>query len=626
MSQEQQSSNWSNELGYSEEEFPASIKELMTSCGFGTLEELCHINDDLIRDVENFLSTNFTSTLSREYLEKYRICTFNGSFIFYPAHRHKLLTIPIRYRQMKMEKTGNTSPAPQKKRNDTRAQPKEINSKKKLVTQIKNYIRGLKLPDESTTVASVTDFQPSNGEYIYECRFKCPFCEEVVPAKCTTSWMTQALKKHLETHDKEKVIKSGNSSNIKPKRHGTIQSKLIRSKLTKKLATTIKTIDVSIIESNVTNYKSSKQRDYLYECRFKCPFCEDISSIKCETNWITTEINKHLKLHVDGQQRSTTKMLETINKQSRVISTNSKLMPGTSAECSTKNLSFPNNIYYPPEEHHHPKQLTVFAHNVNGLRTKLNDVFLIASSCNEYDIYIFTETGLDRNISDDKIFPRQSFHVYRCDRSAEASSKESGGGVLIAVNKMFKSNLLLRGDNHGCEQLYVEVETSNKKLLLGALYIPPNTGTYELHTTIVKQISQRSGDGTTFILYGDFNLPHLTWTQSSPNSYFPTKYTNRAGTITTEICSDLGLKQINCCLNNHNRIRDLLWTNKPEECICYVCNYDFLTNESHHKALRIEIGLNCNSCENMNMEQGEHVECKPNLTHLQSFNEIFTNF
>lgn len=211
----------------------------------------------------------------------------------------------------------------------------------------------------------------------------------------------------------------------------------------------------------------------------------------------------------------------------------------------------------------------------------------------EFDIYIMTETRLNDSVFSCSLFPPNDYDVYRCDRSSNTSTKESGGGALIGVHKKLKSELVLSAEPEGCEQIWIKIKNNNKIFLLGALYIPPSScsAVYHRHLNVVKKVCENVNSETTVILYGDFNLPSLKWIASDifENSYIPINVTNEVEQITIESCNDLGLHQMNNVLNDNCRILDLFWINEPDICVCRKCDNNILYNEVHHKALKIEV-------------------------------------
>lgn len=60
-----------------------------------------------------------------------------------------------------------------------------------------------------------------------------------------------------------------------------------------------------------------------------------------------------------------------------------------------------------------------------------------------FSFYIFVDTNLNANVQSHEFFPN-NFNVYRRDRSKNTSNKASHGGVLIAIDKKFKSEMANR--------------------------------------------------------------------------------------------------------------------------------------------------------------------------------------
>lgn len=83
--------------------------------------------------------------------------------------------------------------------------------------------------------------------------------------------------------------------------------------------------------------------------------------------------------------------------------------------------------------------MEIYAQNINGLRTKCSEILKeVAGS--DSNIFMFTETNLEESILDNEVFT-DNFIVFRNDRNDEnnLNNKESGGGVLIAVDRKFPS-------------------------------------------------------------------------------------------------------------------------------------------------------------------------------------------
>lgn len=94
-----------------------------------------------------------------------------------------------------------------------------------------------------------------------------------------------------------------------------------------------------------------------------------------------------------------------------------------------------------------------------------------------------------------------SFQLYRLHRYSLNSPYFLCGKVLIAINLLFKfSSVHFTVDNF--EQIFAMVSLNTNTLLIGAIYIPPNTlfSVIESHVSTIEEI-----------LCGDYNIPYLIW-------------------------------------------------------------------------------------------------------------------
>lgn len=199
----------------------------------------------------------------------------------------------------------------------------------------------------------------------------------------------------------------------------------------------------------------------------------------------------------------------------------------------------------------------------------------------DFNIYMLSETRLNNSDFSCSLFPLNEFDTYRCDRSANTSSKEGGGGVLISVHKQYKSELILSDEAEGCEQIWVLIKNKNKKILICTLYIPPNSClvVYNRHMNMIKKVCESADNQTTM--------------QSDlfENTFIPISITNQIEEVISESCNDLGSFQMNSVLNDTGRIRDLFWINEPDICVCQPCKNNILYNEVHHKALKLDVEI-----------------------------------
>lgn len=68
------------------------------------------------------------------------------------------------------------------------------------------------------------------------------------------------------------------------------------------------------------------------------------------------------------------------------------------------------------------ENICIYAHNVNGLLTKLNELYAEVDAADS-DNYMFIETNLNDSVLSNNLFP-PNFNTYRCDRSTNTSNKK----------------------------------------------------------------------------------------------------------------------------------------------------------------------------------------------------------
>jgi hypothetical protein len=111
--------------------------------------------------------------------------------------------------------------------------------------------------------------------------------------------------------------------------------------------------------------------------------------------------------------------------------------------------------------------LSILHLNIQSLKRKI-DILQVESQA--YDILVFTETWLNKNISNEELFIQNFQPPYRCDRIGR-----TGGGVAIYVRDNIiaieRSDLFV----NGLEALWLEVKISQRKILLGGIYRPPDS-------------------------------------------------------------------------------------------------------------------------------------------------------
>ena len=186
--------------------------------------------------------------------------------------------------------------------------------------------------------------------------------------------------------------------------------------------------------------------------------------------------------------------------------------------------------------------------NARSVVSKRFDLSVYVSIAN-YDIVAITETFLDDSIHDSHIAP-PGYTVFRKDRNRH------GGGVLLLIRDSL--NASLRPDLDGqCEVLWVSIPTKFSSILLGVFYrcpLAPPSVLEALRSTVCSAVTHNQP----VILCGDFNLPHIDWSITSPLIRSP------AATMLCDIVSDCFLAQLVSANTRQDSILDLVLTNIPD--------------------------------------------------------------
>ncbi|XP_055523060.1 uncharacterized protein LOC129717229 [Wyeomyia smithii] len=228
--------------------------------------------------------------------------------------------------------------------------------------------------------------------------------------------------------------------------------------------------------------------------------------------------------------------------------------------------------------------------NVRGLRTKLDDLLLASSDCN-YDIIMLTETGLDDCIDSLQLFG-SAYNVYRCDRSASNSNKSSFGGVLIAVAQKFCSSAINLNRGSCLEQVCVSAVIKGTKLLLTAVYIPPDRSKIvrfiDEHILSMRELCDKGSLNDRVLICGDYNQPQISWFNGENgvqcDSSLPLHVASAAVIDGFEF---LNLKQVNTLRNNLGRILDLVYCLPEQEISVHLAIAPLLPVDPPHPPLEL---------------------------------------
>lgn len=231
---------------------------------------------------------------------------------------------------------------------------------------------------------------------------------------------------------------------------------------------------------------------------------------------------------------------------------------------------------------HDIPSITVLYQNVNGLRTKIDNIIDSAPVC-MYDIIVFTETNLSPAISSYEL-GLHNYTVYRKDRCVESSSKASGGGVLVAVLGCLPSSVVCNPYNN-IEALFVKIGSGSRCTMICAAYIPPNqpSSCYSDFSDAVVYVTSACGEINSSIIVGDFNLPNCDWTREQTVGLSVSEW------ILRDLASLMGLRQISHVLNSRNVQLDLVFSSTPDDHVVAVAADPLLPFEDIHPAIVISM-------------------------------------
>lgn len=159
--------------------------------------------------------------------------------------------------------------------------------------------------------------------------------------------------------------------------------------------------------------------------------------------------------------------------------------------------------------------LLIFYQNVNGIRSKLTELYLNAINLN-YDVICLTETNLNAGVFDGEILDDR-YNIFRRDRQEANIRKGEGGGVLIATKKHL--NVLRQASRESTvEDVWISIRDFKNKsnLNICVCYLPQHLTIDDLSSFYDNLQSNilRSGDFDEFLIAGDFNTRNLTWSRS----------------------------------------------------------------------------------------------------------------
>lgn len=220
---------------------------------------------------------------------------------------------------------------------------------------------------------------------------------------------------------------------------------------------------------------------------------------------------------------------------------------------------------------------------MRGLNTKTHELYnSTANLIENADIYALTETWLTTSVYDSELFDT-SYTVYRADRNFKATGTTRGGGVLLAVKSIIKSEPIML-PNHATFTDISDIDIVGTKISIGykhinifAVYIPPKMPANKYYSLGEAMEILEINYGSDLIILGDFNLPE--YQQPGENTSRVTHINN--------LCAFFGLTQYNHVKNVNNHVLDLVLSTKN---VTVSKSHNTILNEdSYHPALDIEL-------------------------------------
>lgn len=170
------------------------------------------------------------------------------------------------------------------------------------------------------------------------------------------------------------------------------------------------------------------------------------------------------------------------------------------------------------------------------------------------DLLFLSETWLCSNISDLELGLANCIEL-RTDRNV-SSNLTRGGGILLAIKSNLNCVRVPVNNISGIEQVFVSLKFNGINLLIGCIYILPNTHSdiYYEHCEVVANIVINYSIDNILII-GDFNLPGYTPVDINLINNPSTNIINNS------YVNYLGLSQYNNIPNyNNDNILDLIFS------------------------------------------------------------------
>lgn len=235
--------------------------------------------------------------------------------------------------------------------------------------------------------------------------------------------------------------------------------------------------------------------------------------------------------------------------------------------------------------------LNIYLQNVQGLRTKLDDLNKNILQ-NNYDMICLTESWLNRSVFDGEIGDER-YNLYRRDRCSHTSDKHDGGGVVVLVNKSIVTQRKTQLESPNTEDLFISLKQvgSYRNLVLGLVYLPPDMDT-ESFGSYLESVTDRLASNNqldNIILLGDFNVSKQTWLLTNHGHLEPDIPTDLKSEYLQNFTSFLNLRQFNNVFNSRGRCLDLFFTNIETRPMVAHVEQPLSHLDIHHPAICVQV-------------------------------------
>lgn len=233
--------------------------------------------------------------------------------------------------------------------------------------------------------------------------------------------------------------------------------------------------------------------------------------------------------------------------------------------------------------------ISIVYQNVRGINSKLTNLYADSFGFS-YHIIIFTETWLQDKINNPEILCGK-YQIYRCDRSDK--TKKTGGGVLIAVSADLSSERISCSFDNDIEFVAVKIRLRCKTLFISCSYIAPCSAvqTYAEHVSAIKTSFVTSKSSDILAVFGDFNLPTISWNQSLDSNNLEPIVVNGCVNECIESLLSYGLCQVNHIYNPYGRLLDLIFVNQPSEVSLFSSIPVAYPEDRYHPTIELQIVL-----------------------------------